>query len=46
MKQGQMIQCQRKVESGVNVRGLKLECSRILHEALLITVLMYSSLVR
>ena len=46
-----MRQCCRKVASGrriagvirslVNVRGLQLQCARVLHETLLVPVLMY-----
>ena len=46
-------ECRRKVVSGrkvagairflVNTRGLQLECTRVLHETLLVPVLMYGS---
>ena len=46
-------ECSRKVASGsrvpgairslINARGLKLECARVLHEALLVNVFMYGN---
>ena len=35
--------CKLQVRSLFNVRGLQLECARVLHETLLIPVLMYGS---
>ena len=51
MNQAQMMQCLKKVVNGrkvairslVNSRGLQLKCSKVLHETLLMSVLMYGS---
>src|SRR5678815_5674263 len=53
MRRERMIQCSRKVVNGrkvagtinslVNVKGLSLECARVLHEGMLLPVLLYIS---